>query len=171
MASTARNVAISLSSTPGGNDTARNLEVMLGELFYIVPNVTDIFNNSAYISGNLRLVMSSGGSSWNNENSFKLVGPNHIVLDAFTKNDGLHITGERNITEIDNLYLEFIYRKQSSYHDGLVRLHIKVVDCRVGFMLQYDNSQESVVAVRCSICCATLLGALCVCGMVTGTKG
>jgi predicted outer membrane repeat protein len=97
------------------------LEVMLGELFYLLPNARDIFNNSAHKSGSLELLPSD----------YHLIGPSFIGIDNFTQNSELYITGP-NCTSTP-IQLHFIYRKQSSYHSGDVKLDIRLVECRIGF--------------------------------------
>lgn len=121
--------SISFDTMPRLKD-GKYLEVMLGELFYLIPNATDIFHNRAHVSGNLELMT---------DDHFRLVGPNFIGLDNFTQNNKLYLAGNQ-ITEDTELSLHFIYNMQSSYHKGDVKVNMKVVKCRIGFW--YNSSSQ-----------------------------
>ena len=127
--------SIILNSSP--EKTGDYLEVMLGEKFYIVPTVLDLFNGSSLITGNI--IIDSGIDKLNSR-QFELIGPHHIGMDNFTKNNEFYITGNGNITKSD-LSVVFIYnKKESGYRDGSAVLKIKLSDCKLGFL--YESSSR-----------------------------
>ena len=139
VASTASSVA--LSSSPYLKDNI--LQVMLGEKFYLVPNARDMFNNTAYISGNLQLVQTP-----NNKGYYKLVGPTIMGMDNFTEHNELCITGNISAPSREHVALHFIYNEQSSYHKVDVKLTIEIVNCRVGFA--YNETAKKCHCMRSS---------------------
>lgn len=120
-------------------------EVMLGEQFYLVPNATDVFGNSAILSGTLRLILENESYTQrltyeNISYNLELVGPSLMSMDKFTHNMELYVKGSQNLTNNTKLYLEFIYKFESDYHDHSTRVHIGIVPCRLGYV--YDNSSK-----------------------------
>jgi predicted outer membrane repeat protein len=103
------------------------LQIMLGERFYLLPNATDMFGNSAYTAGNLELIQ-------NKRAHFKLVGPTFMGMDSFTRNNELHISRNKSVTTPEYVTLHFIYSKYSTYHKGDVSLKIQLVGCKIGFV-------------------------------------
>ena len=135
---------------------AKHLSVMLGELFYLVPNATDIFNNSAHLSGNLELL--SHGSSGSNAT---LVGPNYIGIDNFTSNSPLYIVGPIRNINMGTVELHFIYKTHSNYRNGDVSIEIEVMDCRIGFVYK-STSQMCECKPLDSLLCSPLNRYACV---------
>ena len=114
------------------NTTVR--EVMPGEPFYLVPNVTDVFGNFAVLSGTLRL---GNGSS-----DYELIGPSSMSMDRFTKNVELSVRlkkGSQHLTNNTDLHLEFIYKIDSDYHDHSTMVPISIVPCRLGFVYSHSS--------------------------------
>lgn len=116
--------------------TGDHVEIMLGEYFFLIPNMTDVFGNDASISeGNLVL----RGVPHNE--SVKLVGPSSMSMDDYTQNNRLFISGSRSIAGLDKLVLDFIFEnKTSGIHHGYREIGIKIVDCKPGFM--YNTSEQ-----------------------------
>ena len=138
---------------------AKRLSVMLGELFYLVPNATDIFHNSAHLSGNLELLPHGSGGS--NAAICTLVGPNYIGIDNFTSNSPLYIVGPIRSINMGIIELHFIYKTHSNYHDGDVSIDIEVMDCRIGFVYN-STSQMCECKPLDSLLCSPLKRYACV---------
>lgn len=115
-------------------------KVMLGEQFYLIPSATDVFGNSAVLSGTLRL------GCGKKKCSHKLIGPSSMSMDQFTSNIELFVKGSQNLTNNTELYLEFIYKLESDYHDHSTKVHIGIVSCRLGYV--YNKSSEMCICAR-----------------------
>ena len=121
-------INISFSTSPNMTDGNR-FRVMLGELFYLIPSAMDIFHNSAHLSGNLELTSYKPSDI----NNYKLVGPNFIGIENFTRSISLYIIGPLE-GATKSIELHFIYKMPSSYHTGDVSIDIDIMDCRIGFV-------------------------------------
>ena len=132
--------SISLESKPPRNAN-NQLEVMLGEKFYILPKVTDVFGNSAHITGRLVLIANYKQSFMPTQN-FNLIGPSTICMDNFTKNNELYIIGNKDEIHCANLSLQFVYQRvKHGYRDESVELNIKLVKCKNGYLYNEISQQ------------------------------
>ena len=133
-------ISISLESKPQRNAN-NQLEVMLGEKFYILPKVTDVFGNSAYITGHLVLV-SNYKQSFMPTQKLSLIGPSTISMDNFTKNNELYIIGNKDEIHCANLSLQFVYQHvQLGYRDESEEFDIKLVECKNGYLYNETSQQ------------------------------
>ena len=122
-----------------------SLEVMLGEYFYLVPTVTDIFHNTAYLFGYIQLVNYTSVKMLVPED-LKLVGPKVISMDDFTKDNVLYISGNnKSSVDYDDLFVEFIFNKPSSYHTDNRNISVRIIDCKVGY--KYNEQKQICVCV------------------------
>ena len=128
---------ITLSFRP--HKTEGHLEVMPGQYFYLVPNVTDIFYNPRYIVGHLLLAMLSDNEIVPLED-LKLVGPSVISMDNYTQDNELYIRGSRSYLGHKHLYILFFYAPDENYHGDHRQVRVELVDCRPGFV--YSNSSK-----------------------------
>ena len=127
--------SIILNSNP--EKTGDYLEVMLGEIFALVPTVLDVFNGNARLSGDIILVTDELGF---HTSQFKLIGPGYVGMDIFTKNNGFHIVGNESLIGYTNLSIEFIYdKKEAGYREGSATLKIKLLKCKLGFMYERNS--------------------------------
>lgn len=117
---------------PCGKATIR---VMLGESFSLQPVVLDRFHHETTSFAYLSLYYNGADDvhcikDWN----YTLVGPSLIGLDSYTKNDLLHIQGDR-VEDNRQLRLEVFFDKnEAGYRDGYTELIIDLIPCRLGFL-------------------------------------
>ena len=130
---------IALSFSP--YRTEGYLEVMPGQYFNLVPNVTDIFNNSQYLVGNLVLVMLSETNAIIPLEELKLVGPKLLSMDDYTQDNELYIRGSRSFLGHKRIYIQFIFTPDGTYHSEHKQVRVELVDCRAGFV--YSNNSKT----------------------------
>ena len=117
------------------------IHVMLGEYFYLSPQVTDIFNNTAYnLFGNLQIVSYNEGENLVTPKGLHLTGPKMIGMDSYTEDNELFLNGSLSYVGNESLYVAFVFNKPSrTYSSQLRRLSIKIVECRIGYKYVSDS--------------------------------
>ena len=122
---------VTLSTRPVSSNSV--LEVMLGQMFYLVPTVLDRFHHRTIGKAHLSLEYPDIDPD---NIVFTYVGPNFIELDHYTENNALFIKGCNNLT--NNLTLEVFFEKaDEEYREGYTKVDIKLIPCRLGFV--YNN--------------------------------
>ena len=129
--------SIKLCTIP--NLTDRTLQIMPGEHFYIDPIVLDVFGNPSSLHGYLVLVHNNQIRKYNGTMPLRLVGPDYMAMDTYTKNNPFYIAGTyQNHT----WSVAFIYdNSEASYRDGSQEFLVNLVDCRPGFL--YNSSTQT----------------------------
>ena len=119
------------------------LKVMLGERFYLHPQVTDEFNHNSTAQVYLA-VLPAENKYFSDVPNFTLVGPSSIGLNNFTKNNELFITGSYSAVN-STFIVEFFFDK-SSYRYGNTQLNIALIPCKPGY--SYSNETKICECVK-----------------------
>ena len=122
------------------------LEVMLGEIFYLHPIVTDFFHHNSTFSGSLALLPANREKNEEYSHvSFTLRGPNTISIDNYTKNMEFYIEGPDKMLNSSQLVIEFFYEEVSSYRLTNSKVNVALIPCKLGY--SYSHEKKKCVCV------------------------
>ena len=124
---------------------------MLGEKFYLNPNLTDIFEHTStgFANGYVALLHRNGNGYTDSGVNYTLVGPSSLGINSFTRTTPYFIEGPDNETF---LALELIY---NSYRTRSAQVKVEVVPCKTGYYYSADSKMCECVKSNSIFCNST----------------